>query len=381
MNLVDMATRGDQNLLLEADFVGTSNGKYEFAKGLVPYLENSYILTAKRKIDGILYRGFDLSADRRTRLVLRSPLAWHPFRQRPDGTGWGVVAIDRCAEGSKLAIRLKDRATGEVTMEDSVSLLRTLSSIRFPCPFGLPVNISDSDLELTFNAERGGKAFLAVHRVLDRSEAIDLCRGHGIELGPGLQPQVLPSANRDVVYVERSSPEEWNRLYNEERKLQIDRALWSRYTIGHAYPLPVADESLDFIFSSHVFEHLANPLGHLTHWATKLRSGGIVVGIVPDVAGSKDYVFEPCALEDLFEEYKAGNMEPTLNHYQRWAKYRAPGKDPAEYLKANRSIHVHFYTHHNMASLLNLAVQRLGYSWFNIRHTPNHKDFHFVVGK
>jgi len=52
-----------------------------------------------------------------------------------------------------------------------------------------------------------------------------------------------------------------------------------------------------------------------------------------------------------------------------------------KYLKAKRSIHVHFYTNCNMASLLEYAVARLGYSWFSIRHTPNHKDFFFALGK
>ena len=61
----------------------------------------------------------------------------------------------------------------------------------------------------------------------------------------------------------------------------------------------VEDGSLGFIFSSHVFEHLANPLGHLEHWYAKLRHGGLIVGIVPDVGGSKDYVFEPCSVTGL----------------------------------------------------------------------------------
>ncbi|NEQ54959.1 MAG: hypothetical protein F6K11_33355 [Leptolyngbya sp. SIO3F4] len=86
-------------------------------------------------------------------------------------------------------------------------------------------------------------------------------------------------------------------------------------------------------------------------------------------------------MSDFLAEYSIGHMEPSLEHYTRWAKYRAPNKNPADFYNAKRSIHVHFYTYRNMAELLQYAVDELGYSWFNIRHTPNHKDFYFVLSK
>lgn len=73
-------------------------------------------------------------------------------------------------------------------------------------------------------------------------------------------------------------------------------------------------------------------------------------------------------------------MEPTLEHYVRWGKYRAPGKNPKTFYEAKRSIHLHFYTNSN-AELLTYAVEKLGFSWFNIRRTANHKDFYFVLVK
>jgi SAM-dependent methyltransferase len=42
-----------------------------------------------------------------------------------------------------------------------------------------------------------------------------------------------------------------------------------------------ADATLDFVFSSHVFEHMANPLGALLTWCRVLRPGGLVYLIVP----------------------------------------------------------------------------------------------------
>jgi hypothetical protein len=99
------------------------------------------------------------------------------------------------------------------------------------------------------------------------------------------------------------------------------------------------------------------------------------------VGGSKDYVFGPCCVEDLLDEYAKSIMEPQLSHYRRWAAARAPGRDPVLYWKAKRSIHVHFYTLDNMKALLEIAVKRLGFRSFRVWYTPNHKDFYFVVEK
>jgi SAM-dependent methyltransferase len=381
MNLVDMATRKDRHLELHARLVSLGNDRWKSAKMLASHVTGRYIIAAKRTIAGIRYRGFDVSADERTKLILRSACAWYPFRFLPHSTGWGIVAIDRRAEGRRFDAVLKERTTGRILAARSVQLTTTLQTVAFPAPPGAPVETTEIDLQLEFSGTGGGRAFLAVHRVLDRSEVIALCRGKGVELGPGPRPQVLPDATRDVLYIEQSQSDDWNRLYNEKRQLDVDRELWSNYTIGEAFPLPVEDESLDFIFSSHVFEHLANPLGHLEHWYTKLRHGGVIVGIVPDVGGSKDYVFEPCSIAGLLEEHASQHMQPQLSHYRRWAAARAPGKDPAEYWKAKRSIHVHFYTPENMQALLKFAVERLGYRTFRVWHTPNHKDFYFALEK
>lgn len=381
MNLVDMARRRDRNLLVHASLVSRGDERWRSAKVLASYVLGHYVITTKRTIDGVRYRGFDLSADGHAGLVVRSPCSWYPFRLHPPSTGWEIVAIDHSAEGRVFDAVLSDRSTGEVLAKQSVTLTRMLQPVRFPIPPVPPIEGGTTDLELRFSDGYGGRAFLAVHRVLDRSEVIALCRGKGVELGPGPQPQVLPNEAREVLYVEQSPPDQWNSLYNEQNRFRVNKDLWSRYTIGDAYPLPVENDSLDFIFASHVFEHLANPLGHLEHWYAKLHQGGIIVGIVPDVGGSKDYVFDPCCIDDLLGEYAEGIMQPQLSHYRRWAVARAPGKDPALYWKAKRSIHVHFYSLDNMKALLEIAVERFGFRSFRVWYTPNHKDFYFVVEK
>ena len=51
---------------------------------------------------------------------------------------------------------------------------------------------------------------------------------------------------------------------------------------GDACDLPYYDDSLDFVASSHLLEHVANPLAALREWMRVLRHGGYVYMVIPD---------------------------------------------------------------------------------------------------
>jgi SAM-dependent methyltransferase len=50
-----------------------------------------------------------------------------------------------------------------------------------------------------------------------------------------------------------------------------------------AMSLPCKDNYLDYICSSHLLEHLENPLEALKHWYTKLKFGGILFLYLPHI--------------------------------------------------------------------------------------------------
>ncbi|NEQ55181.1 MAG: class I SAM-dependent methyltransferase [Leptolyngbya sp. SIO3F4] len=290
MNLFNMAQREDKNLALSES-----------------------VKLAKRKIDGELYRGFDLSTEDCPQLRLERVLDWFPFRERTEVTGWAIKLLNKTNGNSYLEINLCEKDGNRIASK-KVSLGPQLVPITLPTSFTTPNRSQNHYLTLKLTGHERARAFMAVHKVLDRAELINLCQGKGVEIGPGTNPQVLPSKSVDVSYIEQSSPEDWNRLYNDTGKYPVNPKLWSRYQIGEARDLPASNDSLDFIFSSHVFEHLANPIGHLEYWYSKLTEGGIVLAIVPDLAGCKDYVFIPCPMSDFLAEYSIGHMEPSLEH-------------------------------------------------------------------
>ena len=237
------------------------------------------------------------------------------------------------------------------------------------------------DLVIQVPFQKGAKLFFGIHRLLDRNELYVRCKGKGVEVGPGPKPQILPNMCTDVRYVEQATPDQWQQLYGIDTKVPVDQDLWKLYVVGNADKIPALAGTLDFVFSSHVIEHLANPLGHFAYWASLLQPGGAVVAVIPDRSGCKDYVFESSTLEELDAEYRQGSMTPTLSHYQRWGKYRMINIAPSEILKSGRSIHVHFYTPKSMADILEKMHKELGFRKYSVRSEHNHKDFFVILEK
>jgi len=156
--------------------------------------------------------------------------------------------------------------------------------------------------------------FISNFRNLDRRVLLPLLEGNGLEIGPGHQPFVK---HENVTYLEKFPIETWS---SANRKALPEDPIWQKYKIGIANDLPVEDASLDFIFSSHVFEHLANPLGHIEHWIRKLRPGGSVVCIVPAISGARDYRAKPSELFTVLEEFTSGSYDVRRTHFEYYKR-------------------------------------------------------------
>ncbi len=348
MNLFEMLRRADPNLVL-------SGG----------------VEAVKRDFGGHKYRA--LRIEKGGGFCIRTPLRFLPFRRLAPTIGWlGVV------ESGSAQMRLTYRR-GSTTSAVDVPLTTTPVEIPLPLPKSTASEPDDALLEVTAEA---GSCFLLVNEIVDRSKLIAACRGRGVEIGPGHQPQIMPGPLVDVHYVEETSVETWIGMYDKEGKRKTDPALWSRYIIGSADRLPVEDGSLDFVFSSHVLEHLVNPLRHLEHWSRKLNPEGVVACVVPDAMGCKDYVFDLSDPAVWEAEYAADARTPTRDHYVRYAAGRRLAASEVDRMMATGfSLHVHFYSRENILFLLDSCVRRGWFAEFELDCRPNNKDFHLILRK
>lgn len=345
MNLYDMMRRTDPNLEVSGE-----------------------VAMARRKVGNDLWRGLNLMGGSSFRLL--DVRRFINFRAWPDSIGW----MAETPAGLSLKLSFVKRGTEEVLGSSRYSGDFQTAYLPWPKQFTGP-------LDLLVEAEGNSREplFLANHRALSRQWLFDMAVGRGVEIGPGPSPQILPRPGVHVSYLEQMPPKEWNELYNRGGKYPVRPELWENYIVGEASNLPVEDSSLDFLFGSHVFEHLSNPIGHLKHWRTKLAPEAKIICVVPDMHGTKDAIQHRSTMAEWKAELDGGIWKPTESHYMRFLQRPAGDKHVKAAMDRGESIHVHFYDNINCQLLLEYAVRELGYEDFVIEHTPNHKDFHFVL--
>ena len=82
--------------------------------------------------------------------------------------------------------------------------------------------------------------------------------------------------------------------------------------------LPVTDESQDFIISSHVLEHIPDPIKALKEWHRVIRPGGYIFMIVPHKERTFDKERPRTPLLELVHRHEAGYDPNTDAHHSVW---------------------------------------------------------------
>lgn len=132
---------------------------------------------------------------------------------------------------------------------------------------------------------------------------------------------------------------------------------------GHACSLPFHSNSLDYVISSHVLEHVANPVAALGEWYRVLRPGGIIYLVVPNRLTTWDHTRDLTTVQHMLDDYTRGTTACDPTHIDDfvfgmdWSRYNPV--TPAEEVAARRAelargmhemvsrgedINIHFHT-------------------------------------
>jgi SAM-dependent methyltransferase len=355
------------------DLLTKKNANLSFSEGVSP---------SRLTINGELVLGIMLPAGRAHEIRIMGAADYPHFRLGLQDVGFmAAIAPAAAAIAERATVRLAFEApSGRARREFSVGP-EAPTPLFAPDIFDLPDPFAKADLVIETD-RLAYDLFIGSSGRVSRDPLYRLARGRGVEIGPGPKPQILNSSTTEVIYVEEKPAEEWLATY----KTGASDEAWARagYRIGKAHELPVDDGSLDFIFSSHVIEHLYNPLGHFDHWRRKLKRGGLVLGVVPCAEGTKDFVLPQTSIEDLLAEYAGGAYSAPLSTYVRWVRHHRPHlADPAamaEQLFQDRfSIHVHVYDSVSIGVLLQRLVRSHGFDNYRVSYKRNAKDFIFAL--
>jgi len=149
---------------------------------------------------------------------------------------------------------------------------------------------------------------------------IDLRVSKGIEFGPFANPIVLKK-DSEVLYVDYFDEEKLIKKARNNPNLNPNDVVKLDYSLknGPLLTLLSAHAPFDYVVSSHVFEHLPNPLGWLRDVSSLLKKGGIINMAIPDRRFTFDYFRKETTYNDLlsfdFENLTIPNEFQLIDHF------------------------------------------------------------------
>ena len=214
---------------------------------------------------------------------------------------------------------------------------------------------------------------------------------HGLEIGGpspifargGLIP-IYPSA-RQIDNVNFARTTTWERAITEGDTYRFHPgSVVGRQFIAEGADLrSVPTESYDFILSSHMLEHTANPLRALKQWAERLRVGGGLILVLPHRDGTFDHRRPVTSLQHLEADFENETAEGDLTHLQEVLELhdisRDAGISDAEALRTRALQNADIRSMHHHVFDTRLAVATLCRAGFEVVAVEPLEPYHIIV--
>ncbi len=91
----------------------------------------------------------------------------------------------------------------------------------------------------------------------------------------------------------------------------------------------IDNEKYDFILSSHAIEHIANPFRAISEWLRVLKTGGVLLIVVPDRDGTFDHKRPVTQLQHLIDDFERQMTEDDMSHLPEILELHNLDLDPA----------------------------------------------------
>lgn len=145
----------------------------------------------------------------------------------------------------------------------------------------------------------------------------------------------------------------------------------------------IATGEYDFVLSSHVIEHIANPLLALSEWKRVLRENGTLILIVPHKEGTFDHRREVTSLSHLIQDFETNVQEDDLTHLPEILSKHDLSRDLAagsidDFTKRSQSNHQNRSLHHHVFDF-NLVIDVLDNFGFQLFELEACKPYHLIA--
>ena len=108
-----------------------------------------------------------------------------------------------------------------------------------------------------------------------------------------------------------------------------NKPMGNQYVLDSTNLNKITNEQYDFILSSHVIEHIANPIKALFEWIRVLKNDGILVIIFPHKDGTFDHRRPVTELDHIIDDYNNNISESDSTHLNEILELHDLEMDPA----------------------------------------------------
>lgn len=165
---------------------------------------------------------------------------------------------------------------------------------------------------------------------------------------------------------------------------KVRSGITGKHFVAEGSELKAADDnSYDFVLSSHMLEHTANPIKALKEWRRVLKKNGQLFLVLPERTHTFDRKRPVTTFEHVLDDYQSGRDESDLTHLDEILRLHDLRKDPeagtpAEFKNRslrnmeNRCLHHHVFDER-------LIKQILEYSGFVLLQFEVVPPFHLAA--
>ena len=177
-------------------------------------------------------------------------------------------------------------------------------------------------------------------------------------------------ACRSIDGVQYAAETFWHGRREEGEYMPEGRPTGSLYIRDATDLIGLPDASWDAVITSHVLEHIANPLRALAEWRRVLRPTGLVLTVAPHKEGTFDHRRPVTPLEHMVGDLEAGTGEDDLTHVAETLRLHDRARDvdatdPQRFEQLRRAnqehrlLHHHVFTTRSLLALLDHAGHEL----------------------
>lgn len=200
-----------------------------------------------------------------------------------------------------------------------------------------------------------------------RDRLAERLEGRGLEIGALDRPTRLDPARARAAYVDCLDEERLRENYPEkddERFVKPDHVIPSGTLEG------IPDASQDFLISSHVLEHVEDPIGALEEWHRVLKAGGLLYLAVPDMRFTPDRERPRTPLDHVVRDHEDGGRASREDHIREFGRAHLQLRTEEElkgFVKRvdeiDYKIHFHAWLPDDLIEVLRFTETELGLRW------------------